>query len=355
VTWLRDDDDMLDHEKWRRAIRDGGDSALYVWSRLRAWCSRRLTDGIVPGDLVDEVAQIGRSKARARALRALIEHGLCARREHDAIAIVGYLERNPSKAEVLADRERRAEAQRNRRKTQSVTGHGGSSVPERAEVPARPGPIPSPMGDPERAREEVTEAEPRLPEVERRVAEAEQRWGAPDGKTYTIKGLPPTESYLASAVMAGVSREQAQGTWTYYATRGLPPGGLEDAEGWLVRMAVERRNQLATVARKAAPASPRPGDDLDTTGAATRFRPNYEHRDFAEAHLPGRDIDALARECRAVARFAKLAGSDRDREFMARLRCLAATGRWIPEGPLPKGTRKAEPQPIKPEPKESRP
>lgn len=145
MSWLRDDDDMLDHEKWRRALRDGGDGALLVWARLRAWCSRRLTDGLVPADMVDEVAEIGRSKARARALRALVEHGLCARRVDGALTIVGYLERNPSRAKVLEERDRRSEAQRKRRLGESVTGHAPTSEPERNEVPARPGPIPSPF------------------------------------------------------------------------------------------------------------------------------------------------------------------------------------------------------------------
>ena len=41
MSWLRHDDDMLDHPKWIRALRDGGADALLIWWRLCAWSSRR--------------------------------------------------------------------------------------------------------------------------------------------------------------------------------------------------------------------------------------------------------------------------------------------------------------------------
>lgn len=140
MTWLRLDDDMLDDDKWRRAIREGGDTTFAVWFRLSSWCSRRLTDGEVPADLVAEIAQLKGSKTRATALRALIDAELIARRDDGGLTVVGYLKRNPSRVDVLAERARRAEAQKNRRNPQPVTGHAPRSEPQRDEVPSRPVP-----------------------------------------------------------------------------------------------------------------------------------------------------------------------------------------------------------------------
>lgn len=144
MTWLRHDDDMLDHPKWIRALRDGGADALLIWWRLCAWSSRRLTDGVIPADMLGEVARLERSKSKARALQALVDSALCARRDDGALVIVDYLERNPSKADVQAERDRRAQAQRNRRLGKNVTGHAPTSDPPRDIVPARPNPGPAP-------------------------------------------------------------------------------------------------------------------------------------------------------------------------------------------------------------------
>lgn len=172
MSWLRNDDDMLDHAHWRRAFRLGGDGVLATWERLRSWCARRLTDGIVPADMVDEIAQLDGSKSRARALQALVDAQLLAwcdpaedsldlrrgdaepsprpRRTHDEVVIVGYLKRNPSRAKVTEERDRRAQAERLRRGTRRVTGHDSAHVPDRDLVPSqsRPNPNPVPSQDP---------------------------------------------------------------------------------------------------------------------------------------------------------------------------------------------------------------
>lgn len=149
MSWGRYDDDMLDHEKWRRALRIGGDAVLATWERLRSWCSRRLTDGRIPYDMVEEVAQLKGSKTRAKCIRALIEAQLIEQHIDGSLLIVGYLERNPSKAEVIAQRERRAQSQQNRRRTDNVTGHASTSEPKRDSAPSHPIPAQShPVVDP---------------------------------------------------------------------------------------------------------------------------------------------------------------------------------------------------------------
>lgn len=163
MSWLRNDDDMLDHDKWRRAIRLGGDAVMCTWWRLTSWCSRRLTDGEVPADMVEEIAQLKGSKTRAKALRALVAAGLIEQRSDGGVAVVDYLQRNPSRAQVLAERERRAQSQKNRRVGENVTGHAPTSDPKRNEVPSQSRPVPSQSQE----REEIT---PPSPEVEKREA-----------------------------------------------------------------------------------------------------------------------------------------------------------------------------------------
>jgi DNA-binding transcriptional ArsR family regulator len=164
-------------------------------------------------------------------------------------------------------------------------------------------------------------------------------------RTHTMPGPEPSETYLADCVMAGVKPDQARSTWAHYFGAGLPLGGVERLEWWLVQRAKERQDQLARAPVKALGSGrpgdawkmgTRPGDDLDTTGAATAFRPNSDHRDFARAHLRGKDVEALAFKCRQVPRFAALSGAKRDAEFLARLKSYAETGMFMADGPLPR-------------------
>lgn len=142
MVWLRIDDNMLDHPKWRRALREGGDGVLAVWVRLMSWCSRNLTDGVVPFDMVRTVASV-RCEARSRVLRALADSGLTSRSPSGDMIMTDYLERNLSRQEVLTERSRRSESQRNRRITDRVTGLHETSDPERNSVPSQSHPIPS--------------------------------------------------------------------------------------------------------------------------------------------------------------------------------------------------------------------
>lgn len=160
MTWLRMDDGMLDHPKWRRALRLGGDEVLAIWFRLVSWCSRNLTDGRVPADVVAQVAEV-RSVDRSKAIRALVDANLIAfshptdseltavSPESDVI-VTDYLERNPSREEVLSERRRKSQSQRLRRHTETEAGPHETSEAERGEVPSpsHPLPIPSHPKDP---------------------------------------------------------------------------------------------------------------------------------------------------------------------------------------------------------------
>lgn len=264
--WVRNDDDMLDHEKWRRAIRDGGDGVLLVWMRLTSWCSRRLTDGEVPADMVDDVAEIGRSKSRAKALQALVDaqllawaapgectlsvrqgHGECtprARQAHDALVVVGYLARNPCKASVSAERERRAEGQRNQRLRSNVPGSRGSftSPPlhSRDVVPARPGPA-RPVPTPERELARAREPDPDPPPAG--VTEVPKDWAVP-------------EELYAEAFAVGARREDLDEEVRYWRARKSLGGEFRSVEEFfrtrLTRLA-KRRETKAFARTRAGP------------------------------------------------------------------------------------------------------
>lgn len=135
---------MLDHPKWRRALRDGGDTALIIWWRLYSWCARFLTDGEVPADMVDDVADLGYSKVRSRALRALVDASLLTRRDDGGVTLVDYLQRNPSKQQVLAERERKAKSQRNYKDRRALTNQQPMAERTADDVPSQshPNPIP---------------------------------------------------------------------------------------------------------------------------------------------------------------------------------------------------------------------
>jgi hypothetical protein len=149
MTWLRLEDNMLDHPKWRRAVRSGGDGVVAVWFRMVSWCSRNLTDGLIPSDMLEEVADVERARDRRKAIDGLVSGGLLVEdRSPSGSGLVvvwrlsGYLERNPSRAQVLAGREQRAQSQRNRRHASPVTGLHETSEPERNEVPSQSHPNP---------------------------------------------------------------------------------------------------------------------------------------------------------------------------------------------------------------------
>lgn len=216
-----------------------------------------------------------------------------------------------------------------------VPPEGTSTTPE--PVPTAPGtgtnvgmgPVPmAPRTSPTAVGHEAVQADPESGVKRTRPREAEGF--AAVARTVTMPGPDPTKSYLAACVMAGVKPMQAVSTWNHYYGQGLPPGGVERLEPWLVQRAKEKQ----TASTQLPPA--RPGDDIDTTGAATVFRPNSDHIDFVKKYLPQQDLLALAQQCRQVPRFVKLDTLTKDREFMARLRCLHATGMFFPDGPLPR-------------------
>ena len=106
---------------------------------------------------------------------------------------------------------------------------------------------------------------------------------------------------------------------------------------WIEDQKVQRETEQAKPKSgpRSAPA------DIDTTGAALAFRLDSEHREFATKMGRRSDLDAFAREYAQGESCKRLDTLGQSRDFMNRLKCLAHTGQWHPDGPLPKPPVKA--------------
>lgn len=94
MPWVKVDDHMDDHPKMSHL----SDAAIGGWLRCLTWCSRNLTDGFLPAATFP--TRVRNDEARAELLAAgLIVKARKGYKVHD------YLDFQPSKAKVLADRE----------------------------------------------------------------------------------------------------------------------------------------------------------------------------------------------------------------------------------------------------------
>lgn len=113
MPWFKVDDTAHAHPKMRRA----GKSAIGLWVMCGSYAAAYLTDGIVPA----ETAAEGTPTQIAKLLKAGLwhEHGhgctRCAQPMPGDYVMHDYLRYNPSRARVLAERDREAEKKRQQR------------------------------------------------------------------------------------------------------------------------------------------------------------------------------------------------------------------------------------------------
>jgi hypothetical protein len=110
------DDQILDHPKFVRAVKIGGCETVFLWLGLRAYCSKLLTDGFVPHDMLDEVRGPKDARKRKAALAALIEVVLVEECD-GGVRLHDYLDWASSRDDVLRWRERARERQARSRAT----------------------------------------------------------------------------------------------------------------------------------------------------------------------------------------------------------------------------------------------
>lgn len=156
--WFKVDDKLHDHRKARAA----GAAAMGVWVLAGSWAADNLTDGFIPTTILPRWG-------RPRDAKRLVEVGLWHADEQDGEKgwrFHEWHERQPSRAQKLAERAAKAEAGRvgglrsGRSRREASTKQGASGL---VELPTRPDPNPkdssSPVADatldPEMARDDV--------------------------------------------------------------------------------------------------------------------------------------------------------------------------------------------------------
>lgn len=122
MPWLKVDDALTEHPKYTRYDADY-DVCLSTWLQLASYCARNLTDGVIPA-LVER-----RHDSRIISLLLLPfndGHGPLERDEDGQLRVHDYLDYNPTKTQVLA--ERAATAERVRRWRDAHRSGGGNGV-----------------------------------------------------------------------------------------------------------------------------------------------------------------------------------------------------------------------------------
>ena len=208
MSWMKLDDAILDHPKFIRAARNGGSEAIHLWLGLRAWCAQSLSDGFVPGDMVDEVR--GPKRGREKALATLVQVGLVKEMEggwqlHD------YLDWSDSREEVLDARRKAAARQKAAREKRAAESR--DHVPKTSrrdsrcdadDASLRDGEVTGPLvTGPPRARTETdTETTPPpLPPNPRGGG------GGDGGKVRCPRDLSLAQGQVAQAELQGISAE----------------------------------------------------------------------------------------------------------------------------------------------------
>lgn len=130
MSWFKVDDAFDMHPK----VLSAGNAAAGLWLRGGSYCARNLTDGFVPHD-------VAKLYGTPQQIAALLRVGLWVR-VSGGYEMHQYLERNPSRAEVLAERKKTAErvARWKERQKNAETNGVGNGVSNGPPDPTRPDP-----------------------------------------------------------------------------------------------------------------------------------------------------------------------------------------------------------------------
>lgn len=155
MTWFRIDDGFHEHTKVELLEDDPIEHAIAVaaWALCGSACARRLTDGVVTRPFLTKTLATWPEKQRLRAAAALVRVGLWVERD-DGWEYRDWLERNPSREKVLADRAAAAERKAKSRGLSQEESQRDNprdtpppSLPRRGNAAASPDPDPDPVPD----------------------------------------------------------------------------------------------------------------------------------------------------------------------------------------------------------------
>jgi hypothetical protein len=120
MTWVRIDDNLAYHPK----VIPVGNPAMGAWVRCASWCGLYLTDGFVPKDVAEGIAD------KRKDIDGLVDVGLWLPAP-GGYQFHQWLDRNPSREQVEAERDAsRKRVQRwreQRRRDDGTFGEGTSS------------------------------------------------------------------------------------------------------------------------------------------------------------------------------------------------------------------------------------
>lgn len=193
MAWFKIDDGFYDNPKVKMIPRSKRMECLGLWVTAGTWSSKHLTDGVIPGYMVEEFG------AELSHGDILVQVGLW-RQKGTAYQFHDWLEYQPSRASTLAMREKeRQRKEEYRAKKAGITGQspngtrpdGGGTVPD---VSGHPDPT---RPDPTRPTKETLSNESVL---RKRINEQfETFWQAWPLK----KGKEPARKALTKALQAG--------------------------------------------------------------------------------------------------------------------------------------------------------
>ena len=165
MVWFKVDDGFYDHPKFL----DVPNAAIGLWAKAGAWCSRHLTDGVIPA------SQVTMLRGTKSQVNALISTGIWRHSETEsgakAYAFHGWNEYQPTRGQVEKDRAESAERQRKSRErkrdeqeqSENVTrdsqtpvtrdSHESHKGVSQRPDPTRPDPTPVPNGTESKPRE----------------------------------------------------------------------------------------------------------------------------------------------------------------------------------------------------------
>ena len=140
MTWFKVDDSFYDHPK----VFDAPDCALALWVRAGTWSARNLTNGFVPAGMPARLCDDPDT-----AVADLLRRGLWLRAKGGGYQFHDWADYQPTAAQVLELREKRAEAGRKGglakadKQTSSKSQASASGGAKQNAAPTRPDPSPS--------------------------------------------------------------------------------------------------------------------------------------------------------------------------------------------------------------------
>lgn len=114
VPWFKVDDTFGHHAK----VMAAGNAAIGLWVRAGAWSMQQLTDGFVP-------THVARQLGTRPEAKRLCDAGLWLEKD-DGYLFHEWEQRQPSRAQVHADREAASERQRKAREAAKKKRQGGA-------------------------------------------------------------------------------------------------------------------------------------------------------------------------------------------------------------------------------------